>query len=221
MPSPASAFQQIYMFLYFSFFNTRSLDEKIRKLDEQLLKHRDAIRKMRPGAAQDAAKQRALAVLKQKRMYEQQREQLYGQQANIDGATFMMEGLQTNIQVVSAMSEGNKQMQTMMKKNKELQIDNVYKTMDQMADLHADFEEIQDALGSYNAPVDVDEDELMGELDALGDEVLAEGAASDGVPAYLQDLPEAPQAFPQGALPNAPLSTEEPLPDAFGLPIAR
>lgn len=39
-----------------------SLDEKIRKLDEQLAKHRDIIKKTRPGPAQEAAKRRALTV---------------------------------------------------------------------------------------------------------------------------------------------------------------
>lgn len=39
-----------------------SLDEKIRKLDEQLAKHKEAIKKCRPGPAQEAAKRRALAV---------------------------------------------------------------------------------------------------------------------------------------------------------------
>ena len=37
------------------------LDEKIRKLDEQLLKHKDTIQKTR-GPAQEAAKRRALVV---------------------------------------------------------------------------------------------------------------------------------------------------------------
>ena len=37
------------------------LDDKIRKLDEQLLKHKDTIQKTR-GPAQDAAKRRALVV---------------------------------------------------------------------------------------------------------------------------------------------------------------
>lgn len=38
------------------------LDEKIRKLDEQLVKHRDTIKKTRAGPAQEAAKRRALGV---------------------------------------------------------------------------------------------------------------------------------------------------------------
>lgn len=38
------------------------LDEKLRKLDAQLVQHREAIRKARPGPAQDAAKRRALSV---------------------------------------------------------------------------------------------------------------------------------------------------------------
>lgn len=39
-----------------------ALDEKIRKLDEQLAKHKEAIKKCRPGPAQEAAKRRALVV---------------------------------------------------------------------------------------------------------------------------------------------------------------
>lgn len=38
------------------------LDEKIRKLDEQLSQHRAQIKKCRPGPAQEAAKRRALQV---------------------------------------------------------------------------------------------------------------------------------------------------------------
>lgn len=49
--------------------NTRggNLDERIKKLDAELLKHREAIKKLRPGPAQEAAKQRALRVLRQKK----------------------------------------------------------------------------------------------------------------------------------------------------------
>ena len=38
------------------------LDGKLRELDEQLIKHRDAIKRCKPGPAQEAAKRRALNV---------------------------------------------------------------------------------------------------------------------------------------------------------------
>ena len=38
------------------------LDEKLKKLDEQLVKHREVIKRTRPGPAQEAAKRRALNV---------------------------------------------------------------------------------------------------------------------------------------------------------------
>lgn len=53
-----------------------------------------------------------------------------------------------------------------------------------MQDMH---NEIQDALGqNYALPEDVDEEDLMGELDALEDELSSEPASSASVPSYLQ-----------------------------------
>ena len=54
-----------------------------------------------------------------------------------------MQSMQDTVQVVQAMQAGSKAMATMMKKNKELQVDRIWKTMDGLADLQADFEEIQ------------------------------------------------------------------------------
>lgn len=197
-----------------------SLDEKIRKLDEQLLKHRDAIKKARPGPAQQAAQQRAMGVLRQKKLYEQQRDQLYTQQFNLDSAAFTMESMKDNVQTVQAMQASATEMKKLMKNNKELQVDNVYKVMDDMADLNADFEEVTEAMAGYSVPLDINDDELMAELDALpDDDLLAEATGTTGgVPAYLQDvgelgLPEAPTA-PTG-VPAIPV--EE---DMFGLPAA-
>lgn len=181
------------------------LEEKIRRLDEQLLKHRETIRRTRPGPAQEAAKRRALTVLKQKRLYENQRTQLYDQQFSVDSAAHTMASMQDNVQVMQAMQAGATQMKKMMKTHKELDVDQVWKTMDTMQDLQADFEEIQEAMASFSAPVDLDEDDLLDELDALGEDAFedlnAEGVAEgDGAPAYLQEplgdasLPEAPGA---------------------------
>lgn len=57
------------------------------------------------------------------------------------------------------------------------------------------------------------QDELMGELDALEDDLAAEGTTSGSVPAYLQDvdLPEVPQG--QAAQPAQAQAADE-----FGLP---
>jgi charged multivesicular body protein 5 len=62
-----------------------------------------------------------------------------------------------------------------------------------------DHEEMQEILGrSFAVDQDVDEDELMGELDLIEDELALEAAApTEAVPAFLEepDLPTAPQGL--------------------------
>ena len=45
-----------------------SVDEKVRKLDIELARYKEQIKKTRPGPAQEAIKARAMRILKQKRM---------------------------------------------------------------------------------------------------------------------------------------------------------
>lgn len=45
-----------------------SVDEKIKKLDAELARYKEQIKRTRPGPAQEAVKARAMRVLKQKRM---------------------------------------------------------------------------------------------------------------------------------------------------------
>jgi charged multivesicular body protein 5 len=45
------------------------VDEKIKRLDVELSRYKEQIKKTRPGPAQEAIKSRAMRVLKQKRMY--------------------------------------------------------------------------------------------------------------------------------------------------------
>lgn len=45
------------------------MDEKIKKLDVELARYKEQIKKTRPGPGQEAVKARAMRVLKQKRMY--------------------------------------------------------------------------------------------------------------------------------------------------------
>jgi uncharacterized membrane protein len=45
-----------------------TVDEKIRKLDAELVKYKEQIKRTRPGPAQEAVKARAMRLLKQKKM---------------------------------------------------------------------------------------------------------------------------------------------------------
>ena len=103
-------------------------------------------------------------------------------------------------QTVQAMKAGAAELKATMKKS-ELDIGGIEALQDDMADLMDAHAEIQDAMAQpMGIPVDIDEDELLGELDALEDELAAEGAAAgEGVgeagPSYLQDdLPGVPAA---------------------------
>jgi charged multivesicular body protein 5 len=192
-----------------------TIDEKIRKLEEQLVKHRDTIKKARPGPAQDAAKRRALGVLKQKKMLEGQRDQLYNQQYNMEQISFAQESMKDTVAGVKAMKAAGKELKQGFGA-KELNINSIDKLHDDMADMMEMHNEIQDVLGqSFALPDGLDEDDLMEELDALDDEMAAEleSGGRAGVPSYLQDhqtdLPEAPHGQHAG---------QSEATDEFGLP---
>ncbi|KAJ4972415.1 hypothetical protein NE237_005514 [Protea cynaroides] len=201
--------------------NTRgeNVDEKIKKLDAELTRYREQIKKTRPGPAQEAVKARAMRVLKQKRMYEGQRDMLYNQTFNLDQVAFAAEGLKDAQQTMSAMKSANKELKGMMKTVKIQDIDNM---QDEMMDLMDVSTEIQESLGrSYNVPDDIDEEDLMGELDALEADMGME-TESEGVPSYLQpdnepDMEALPSA-PSGHAAVPPGRHNAQAEDEFGLP---
>ncbi|KAF9675026.1 hypothetical protein SADUNF_Sadunf10G0188800 [Salix dunnii] len=181
-----------------------TVDEKIKKLDAELARYKEQIKKTRPGPAQEAVKARAMRILKQKRIfdnvyctklvdlvacvdidirYEGQRDMLFNQTYNLDQVAFASEGIKDAQQTMSALKSANKELKGMMKTVKIQDIDNL---QDEMMDLMDVSNEIQETLGrSYNVPDDIDEEELMGELDALEADMGME-TESDGVPSYLQ-----------------------------------
>ncbi|ESR59022.1 hypothetical protein WN944_018873 [Citrus x changshan-huyou] len=176
-----------------------NVDQKIRSLDAELSRYKEQIKKMRPGPAQEAIKARAMRVLKQKRMYEGQRDMLYNQTFNLDQVAFASEGIKDAQQTMTALKSANKELKGMMKTVKIQDIDNL---QDEMMDLMDVSHEIQETLGrSYNVPDDIDEDELMGELDALEADMGMEDEA--GVPSYLQPDKE-PDLDAELNLPTAP-----------------
>lgn len=185
-----------------------SIDKKISRLDAELVKYKDQIKKMREGPAKNMVKQKALRVLKQKRMYEQQRDNLAQQSFNMEQANYTIQSLKDTKTTVDAMKLGVKEMK---KAYKEVKIDQIEDLQDQLEDMMEDANEIQEALGrSYGTP-ELDEDDLEAELDALGDELLADEDSS-----YLDEAASAP-AIPEG-VPTDTKNKDGVLVDEFGLP---
>ncbi|KAF5805958.1 putative Snf7 family protein [Helianthus annuus] len=198
-----------------------SVEEKIKRLDGELAKYKEQIKRTRPGPAQEAVKARAMRILKQKRMYEGQRDMLYNQTFNLDQVAFASEGIKDAQQTMSALKTANKELKGMMKTVKIQEIDNL---QDDMMDLMEVSNEIQESLGrSYNVPDDIDEEDLMGELDALEADMSLE-TEGEGVPSYLQPDNE-PDYSDELNLPSAPIGHSIParkvnnqVEDEFGLP---
>jgi len=106
-------------------------------LENQLRQFKDKIKNTQSPAAKKQLQQRAMQVLKRKKMYEQQRDNIAGQQFNIDQANFGLESAKANIQTVAAMKAANKELKHTLKK--ELDIDAVDDIADDMAELMDDF----------------------------------------------------------------------------------
>lgn len=74
-----------------------SLEVKLRKLDAELSVFKNQMSKMREGPGKAAVQQRALRVLKQKRMYENQLGQLQQQTFNMEQAAMTTENLKNTV----------------------------------------------------------------------------------------------------------------------------
>ena len=97
---------------------------------------------------------------------------------------------------MSALKEANTQQKEMMKN---FNMDQMEDLFDDMADMMADMEEINEVMGrAYN--VDFDENELMGELDELDEELAMEQLDEGlGAPNYVPNAAKAQPAQAQAA----------------------
>jgi len=135
-----------------------SLEAKIRKLDQDIMKHKEQMNRMRPGGAKNACKQRALRCLKQKKMYEQQLMQMQNQSFNMEQTVFATETMKDTISQVEAIKQANK---TLGAQLKVMDVDAVADMQDDMQDLLEETNEIQELMSrSYEMPYDVDDEAL-------------------------------------------------------------
>merc|ERR1712012_1122168 len=180
-----------------------SVDKKVSRIDAELNKYKQQMSKMREGPAKNAVKQKALRVLKQKKQYEAQAENMRNQSFNMEQTLMATQTLKDTKTTVNAMKLGVKEMKKEFK--------NV--NIDQIEDLQDD-NEVQDALGrSYGMP-EIDEDDLEAELDALGDDI-----ALDDDTSYLDDAMKAPDApAKEPGADSVATNQDGVLVDEFGLP---
>ncbi|XP_066586390.1 charged multivesicular body protein 5 [Prorops nasuta] len=185
-------------------------EKKIARLDAELKKYKDQMAKMREGPSKNAVKAKALRVLKQRKMYEAQADNLRQQAFNMEQANYATQTLKDTQTTVIAMKEGVKQMQ---KEFKNINIDQIEDVQDDLADMLEQSEEVQEALGrSYGMP-EIDDDELAAELDALGDDL-----ALDDDTSYLDDAIKAPSAPDKEPGVASIRNKDGVLVDEFGLP---
>lgn len=183
------------------------LDFKISKLDEELRGYKQKLQTTK-GPAKATYQKRAMEVLKRKRMYEQQRDQLANQQFNVESAAFGMESVKDSITTVAAMKGANMEFKKQMK---QLNIGDVEDMVDDLADLMEDMNEVNEIMGrSYAMPDHIDEADLEAELDMLGEDL----ESSVAEPSYLEpSLPAQPTKAP-----SAPAMSATRV-DEYGLPL--
>lgn len=187
-----------------------SIDKKIARLDAELVKYKDQMKKMKEGPGKNQLKQKALRILKQKRMYESQRDQLAQQSFNMEQSNLAIQGMKDIQTTVGAMKMGLK---SMKKEYKKLDIDKIENLQDEMEDMLDLNNEIQEAISrQYDTP-DIDEADLEAELEALGEELELEGDSS-----YIDEALNAP-GVPSREPGETTRVTEGGIPvDEFGLP---
>jgi len=187
-----------------------SIDKKIAMLDAELHKYKEQMKKMREGPGKNAVKQKAMRVLKQRKMYEQQRENLTNQSFNMEQANYATQTLKDTQTTVQAMKLGVKEMKQAYKK---VNIDDIENIQDDMEDMLEQANEVQEALGRTYGMPEVDDDELEAELDALGDEIGLDEDTS-----YLDEAVTAPNAPTKEPGTDTIRNKDGVLVDEFGLP---
>ena len=134
------------------------------------------------GMAYKSLQNKALQVLRRRKMYDAQLNNVMNQQFNIDQVAFTSETIASTIDTMAALKQATVVQQQEMKKLDMNQLEDLF---DDLADMMADQEEIQEVM-SRSYQVDYDESELMDELAELDEDIVNE-QLDDGlhVPSYI------------------------------------
>lgn len=149
---------------------------------------------------------RALACMKKKKMYEGQVEQLVAQRANLENMKFTVENAALNRELLESQRRAANELGRM---NAGMDAGNID---DHIADVQEQMEEakrIADALGQPLGDVQ-DDDELLGELNDLMTEGNVDPALSSGSKVQPVDLRQQPVALPAVPVTALPATTTKP-----------
>ncbi|KAJ5914807.1 hypothetical protein N7504_003690 [Penicillium tannophilum] len=169
-----------------------SIDVKLSALNSELATYQAKLSKMRDGPGKNALRQKALKVLQRRKQYEGQRDQLSQQSWNMEQAGMMQDNLKNVMTTVDAMKTTTKELK---KQYGKVDIDQIERMQDEMADLMEVGNEIQESISrAYDLPEEVDEADLDAELEALGEESMFETEMGENaMPSFLQDEVAPPQ----------------------------
>eukprot|EP01066_Platyproteum_vivax_P011151 Platyproteum_vivax@DN5058_c0_g1_i1.p1 len=160
-----------------------NIEAKVQQCDEELLKYKA---QMKGKAMTQSMKTRALTVLKRKKMYEAQRDQLIGTQLSVDQQQFATVQMNTTIMTADALKTNVGLMKQQLGK---IDINKLEQTTEEMQDLMFDQQEINDIMSrSYALPEGMDEYSLEAEFAELENEIAIEGfeqAMGANMPTYL------------------------------------
>merc|ERR1712115_119534 len=188
-----------------------SVDKKVSRIDAELNKYKQQMSKMREGPPKNAVKQKALRLLKQKKQYEAQAENMRNQSFNMEQTLMATQTLKDTKTTVNAMKLGVKEMK---KEFKNVNIEQIEDMQDELADMLEDANEVQEVMGRAYGMPEIDEDDLEAELDALGDDF-----ALDDDTSYLDEANKAPDApAKEPGADSVATDKDGVLVDEFGLP---
>ncbi|CAD7945723.1 unnamed protein product [Amoebophrya sp. A25] len=166
----------------------QELDRRIKECDEEIVQLMKGNTGNRTGGS-TLAKQKALQIMKRKKMLEQQQQQLMATQLNVEGMSLQHENMVMTANTVKAMEGSLEQMKKLTDATKGgLDPDRVADLFDDLGDMQMDVEEINEMMGRNYALDGVDDEALDAEFEALEEEIRMEQITASNtaaVPSYL------------------------------------
>lgn len=143
----------------------QELNDVIGGIDKELKEFYPKLKSAK-GSSQSYFKQRVMMLMRKRKMYQQQVDNLLSQQFSIDQVAFTKEQIQNTIETTSALRDAVALQKQAMK---EIDFDQLEDLRDEMDEMVMDSKEMNDLL-NRDYTCEIDEDELDAELKELDDQ---------------------------------------------------